>query len=614
MNPYAVMPLLGSVVALFLGTFVYLQDRTAPSNRLFLVVCLSMTFLSFDMFVYRQVDSEDVAWAWIRLGGLWPISDALIFHYALVFTGTLKSRLSRVATGGVYLTAIALAGVYVFTTAIWEGPVMRQWGWAPQTAYGSVGVLISAVWTVTVVVATISVVYVQRARSSDRRFRAQAKYLLLAYTIPVTTIVVVAVALPLAGIPAPDISTQIFPIGMGLLAYGLIKNQLFVLTPRAVSQEILETMSDAVLLVDTRRLVASVNSSALRLIGLDRDSIVGQPLGRFLSGATPGAPSRDVSGLEGGTEEGRTGRTINGDTVQRQLRGDTVLTTGAGRHLDVSVAAATLQSSEGEALGTVVVARDISERKEMEATVLRLEEQRRQQALKEAKEEERKRLAEELHDQTLQELTGLAIEVSFIEREAAGQESAEAMLRGLRARIHGTETGLRDILKGLYPDVLTNLGLVAALRSFFEGLTTQRTMGDSPVKILFSARGFGDQRPPDLAEITAYRLVQQSVFNAVQHGRPSEVNVELAWDAVGLSIEVHDDGVGFTPTATTRLRSTGHHGIANLYDRLEAAGGQIEVHSAPGDGTHVTGRIPVDEQRFATGSLETAVFQIEPKA
>ena len=599
MNPYALIALTGAVVALLFGLIVYLQDRSAYSNKLFLAVCLVIAYLSFDLFAYREAESANVAWFWMRAGSAWPFLQVTTFHYALVFTNYDGPLRSRIAMGAVYLSATGITAVGLFTNVMSNGPVERWWGWAPGIPDDSIPLYLIAAWTLAMVAATMGIGILQRRRSSNRRFRAQAKYLLLGYSLPIFTSMVSTLVLPLADVSAPDFSNPVFAVGVAFFVYGITRHQLFVLTPRTVSHEILETMSDAVLLVDTRRRIVSANSAATALIGLDRAAVVGRPLSRFLPGKTPVLASEAADESE------------QGDWVGELRDDDTVITTGSGRRVRVSLAVTALRSGDGDELGAVLVARDTTERNEMAARVERLEEQRRQQALKEAKEEERRRLAEELHDQTLMELTGLAIEIGLLERDAE-RESEEKQFKSLRARVHTTEAGLRDILKGLYPDVLTNLGLVAAIRSFLEGLATLPVSGDKPVSIRLRTRGFGQERPQEVAEITVYRLVQQSVFNAVRHGRPSVVKVVVAWEAGELSVEVEDDGVGFVPADMSRLRSAGRHGLANLYDRVEAVGGTIKIESSPGHGTAVAATIPTDRGRADPSQSEAGSFRIEP--
>ena len=582
LNPYALLPLLGAFVALLFGLMTYFHDRRDFSNKLFLWVSFMVAYLSFDLFAFRQVDSADAAWAWIRAQFLWPFLFVAVYHHTLAFSKTTGPLRSRPLLAAIYTSALAISLISLFTHILSPGPEKQWWGWSPAIPDGSVLLHLIAAWVLGLLIASFAIVAVQGARSADRRFRAQAKFLILGYSLPLATLTIINIVLPLSGISVPDMSPPVFALGAGFFAYGLIRHQLFVLTPRAVSQEILETMSDAVLLVDPRDRVVSVNTAATRLLELARTEIIDRPLAAFL-------PAHSLA-----TDEA-------------------ALTTGAGRTIDVSLAITPLKHDDGTGAGAVIVVRDISERKRMEARVARLEGRRREQALREAKEGERKRLAEELHDQTLMELAGLAIEVGFAERESAGDEAAEARLRVIRSRVHSAESGLRDILKGLYPDVLTNLGLIAAIRSFLDALVALPLDGASPVTIHLKSRGFGDRRPDELAEITAYRFVQQSTFNAVRHSNATRIDVALRWAGTTIEIEVTDDGVGFEPSDVELLRSRGSHGLANLYERVEAVGGRIEIISAHGEGTRVRTQIPSGDVLGEAGHEETATYTNQSK-
>lgn len=604
MNPYSVLPLFGAFVALFFGLWIYLQESKSPTSRLFLVVSLVVAYLLFATSVYRDVDSPAVADVWLRLASPWPFMFAVTFHFAIVFVGAIDTRPYRVAVGAAYLSAIGLSIVLVFTDQIVQGSVLEWWGWAPERNEGSVALVVSSVWVFVMAIATLGVVIRLRMKSQDDQFRAQTRYLIVGYAIPIVVILVTLGIFPLAGVPIPDISPPFFTVGVGFFAYGLKRHRLFVINTRTVSREIVETMSDAVLLVDANRRVVSVNSAGTRLLELDRAEVVGRPIARFLPGELP-----TLTGLQRASPGLPTGSETE----------DTVLTTGSGDELTVSLAVTPLLSDEGHEAGAVLVARDISQRKSMEARVATLEEQRKEQALREATEGERKRLAEELHDQTLQELAGLAIEIGFVQREAAGAdaanyESVQTQLTSIRSRVRGTESGLRDIVRGLYPDVLTNLGLLPAIRSFLDGVVALPLDGVSPVTIHLTSSGFGDDRPGQLAELTAYRLVQQSTFNAIPHGNPASLDIAIAWKDDHISVEVSDDGAGFEPVDLARLRAAGHHGIANLYDRVGAAGGRIAIETAPGKGTRVHAVIPTGEVRGVDGSPERATYKAVPRA
>jgi PAS domain S-box-containing protein len=361
--------MLGAIVALFFGLLVFIQDRSGPSSGLFLAVALSVSFLSFSVFAYRQAESADVAWAWIKISSFWPFLHAVVFHYVLVFTGRAGMLRSRPFIGGNYVAAGAITGVTLFTNVFSEGPVMRWWGWAPGVPEGSAVFFLSTAWTLSIVATTFVVVLLQRIRSTDRRFRAQTMYLLMGYSLPITAWLISNVFLSLADVSAPDMSAPVFAVGVAFFVYGLWRHQLFVLTPRAVSHEILETMSDAVLLVDTRQRVVAINRAAARLLEIDREAIVGRRLDQFFPSGSP------VLMMDAGGDR----KFVEGTGEFRD--GDTAITTSSSRRVPVSLSVTTLRSEDGQVLGAVLAARDVTERKEMEARVLELEDLRRDQAV-----------------------------------------------------------------------------------------------------------------------------------------------------------------------------------------------------------------------------------------
>jgi signal transduction histidine kinase len=131
----------------------------------------------------------------------------------------------------------------------------------------------------------------------------------------------------------------------------------------------------------------------------------------------------------------------------------------------------------------------------------------------------------------------------------------------------------------------------------------------NPVTIRLAVSGFGDERPEELAELTAYRLVQQSTFNAIRHGRPKSIDVALDWTGGEISVEISDDGTGFVLTDAERQRATGRHGIANLYDRVYAVGGQIDIETSPGSGTRVRATIPTGDAIGPGGEPEHTAYE-----
>ena len=198
-------------------------------------------------------------------------------------------------------------------------------------------------------------------------------------------------------------------------------------------------------------------------------------------------------------------------------------------------------------------------------------------------EDERRRLERDLHDGAQQRLVALRIQLgSAAELVAHEPQAGSRLLSELAGEAQGALDELRDLVHGIYPPVLVEGGLKAALRALAKHAQT-RTRLDLP----------GIHRHEPEVEATAYFTCMEAVQNAVKHaGAEATVTIQLRERRGGLYFEVRDTGCGFD-TRTERANG----GIVNMRDRVGAAGGTIEVLSRPGHGTTVMGSVPVRRER-----------------
>jgi len=191
---------------------------------------------------------------------------------------------------------------------------------------------------------------------------------------------------------------------------------------------------------------------------------------------------------------------------------------------------------------------------------------------------ERRKLARDLHDGAQQSLIGLKIKLGLA-ATLAGQDPAKAedLLHELAADADRIIDSLRELARGLYPSLLVDGGLVAALDA-------QARKSPTPVEI--DAPQIG--RYPEEIEAAVYFACLEALQNAAKHSHASHVRLRLSERSGGLEIQIEDDGVGFDP-ATQRRGS----GLQNISDRIEAVGGSLEIRSAPGEGTSLVGWLPV---------------------
>jgi len=202
------------------------------------------------------------------------------------------------------------------------------------------------------------------------------------------------------------------------------------------------------------------------------------------------------------------------------------------------------------------------------------------------REEEKSRVARELHDELAQSLTALKMDAIWLKEQlrrdpATAAQKLDAMLEMLDASVAAT----RRIAADLRPLVLDDLGLVAAVDWLVQGFM-QRT------GVACTLEADEDMELGEPYATAVFRIVQESLANVAKHAHARQVKVALERTADAVILDVRDDGVGFDTAAP---RNPGSLGLAGLRERASLALGRVDIASRPGAGTHVHARIPVPE-------------------
>ena len=208
-------------------------------------------------------------------------------------------------------------------------------------------------------------------------------------------------------------------------------------------------------------------------------------------------------------------------------------------------------------------------------------------AITAAQEEERMRLARELHDDTIQAVIALKQRVQLAERSTSDQNSRTA-LSELEALAEGTIENLRRLTRALRPIYLEDLGLVPALQ-----MLARESSQAKGLEIDFQQLG-QERRLPREVELSLYRIAQEALNNVVRHSRATRAQLRIAYDEGEVQLGVKDSGVGFAvPRNPTDFATSGHFGLLGMRERAELIGARFQVDSAAGHGTELSVRLPL---------------------
>ena len=246
---------------------------------------------------------------------------------------------------------------------------------------------------------------------------------------------------------------------------------------------------------------------------------------------------------------------------------------------DLSRPGANLRETEPAVGPDEVVRLDLAFRRMLE----RLESERRRasSAALEAQEEERARVARDLHDEVNQSLTGLLLRLEAVRRTAPPQLARE--LADVRGVANQAMQELLALARQLRPTALDDLGLEAALAGHV------REIGDgSGISTSFDRRGSFTGLPGDVQTVV-YRVAQEALSNAIRHAGAGHIGVHLARGPGGIALVVADDGTGFTFD-----QASGGLGLTGMRERALLVGGELDVTSRPGVGTRVRLYVPIE--------------------
>jgi PAS domain S-box-containing protein len=333
-----------------------------------------------------------------------------------------------------------------------------------------------------------------------------------------------------------------------------------------------EFAPDCQVLTDGHGLILEANHAAATLLRCPKQFLAGKPLGLFVA---DGYRSRFYESLS------RLWRGVMSDTFESRLlrrseEPTEVLVWAMGRESD----------SRSQSLIHWMM-RDVTARKRAEAARVEL-----LGRLVTAHEDERRRVARELHDSVGQLLTALTLAVKAAREAAPLPPASEARLGEVEQVAHELGQAVRDLAVRLRPPVLDDLGLDAALAQHLRNWSA-----GVGIAVDYQPSGIEAQRLPPEVETAIYRIVQEALTNVARHARARQVSVVVARHAGHVAAVVEDDGVGFDPETAKGQPCGKRLGLVGMQERAALAGGTLDLESRPGCGTTVIARFPIAGDR-----------------
>jgi PAS domain S-box-containing protein len=334
-------------------------------------------------------------------------------------------------------------------------------------------------------------------------------------------------------------------------------------------RELFEVALDAIWVNDAKGNILKANEATEKLTGLSSEELARSNIKTFL---------------------GEDGLRLAKNITRRLLKGET-LDQPYEQHLirrDGTEASVMLTTSPIISSGRLVafqnIARDITEQKRMRENLrFYLHEITR------AQEEERQRIARELHDSTIQTLIALLHQLESLLGDKAALPVREAKaLWGFYEAIRDVVREVRRFSRDLRPSILDDLGLMPALEWLTGELTKEYGVKTS-LKVTGSERRFSPE-----AELILFRIVQEALRNIAKHAQATKAEVKVEFDKHKVQATINDDGVGFElPQSLGDLVQTGKLGLAGMQERVQLLGGSLKLKSEVGGGTTIVARVPI---------------------
>ena len=336
---------------------------------------------------------------------------------------------------------------------------------------------------------------------------------------------------------------------------------------------IVESSEDAIISKNLDSIILTWNAAAERIFGYTEVEAVGQSTTMLIPPELHDEETKILGKLRAG---------------ERIQYFETTRVTKTGKRIDVSLSLSPIRDSTGKMIGVSKIARDITERKQAEEALSKVS-----QKLIQAQEQERSRLARELHDDINQRLSLLGVTLDELKQELpATVDKLKQRLNAASEQVADVGKGIQALSHRLHSPKLELLGLAAAASSFCKEFSRHQN-----VEIDFQSENVPRNLPDDIS-LNLYRILQEALQNAVKHSGSQHFRVSLTGATNEIELTVKDSGVGFEPDEASKGSGLG---LASMKERMKLVDGELSIDSQLQHGTTIRAHVPLRPKSKAAG-------------
>lgn len=567
MNLLSVVSLTASVVCLALGIIVLALNRKPLLNKLLFLMTLAGFIYAFTIVMMWTASNYETAYIWHKAGTMWPLFVALVLNFALVYTQSnwIKNELNYIL---IYAPAVVFFIISLITAEITAPPIQKYWGYNDLPG-GTWLYALSVVWSAVIPILAFLICARYYHRAKDHTRKQSGKLVMIGFAIPIIIYILTNVFAPAMQLDIPNIGIFSTLFCSIFVAYAIHKYELFEIDGSLASENIVNTIPDALVITDIEGRILQVNDNFINRSGYSQEELIGQSITNFCV---------DTEEYTQILEKLKTVGFIRDQEVVIQVK--------SGEKRIVLFSGSLILGRSSKPIGLTCIAHDITERKSMEERLVKAE---RLASIGE--------LAGQLGHDLRNPLAGMKNSI-FLLRKKGGQ-----LTDFQRAEI-------LDIMDRTVEDsnrIVTSLiDYSSDLRLYCEPCSLRDLVNSAVSKVEVPNR---IKLKIDTAEATVNidisrmeRVLAGIIKNAVQ-AIPQDGIIQITGTSAEgkVTLSVTDSGEGmpeavqakiFTPLFTTKAKGMGMS-LAVFKRIVEAHDGKISILSEAGAGTKVSIILPI---------------------